>query len=33
MANKGLVYKVKSIGPRIDPEDHLSVQAQKQNND
>ena len=32
MADKGLIYMVKSIGP-LNPEEHLSVQEQKLNND
>ena len=33
MADKGPIYMVKSIGPRTNPEEHLSVQEQKHNND
>ena len=33
MADKGLIYMVKSIGPTTEPREHLSVQEQKQNND
>ena len=33
MADKGLIYMVKSIGPRTEPEEHLSVQEQNQSNE
>ena len=33
MADKGLVYMVKSIEPKLNPGEHLSVLEQKQNND
>ena len=33
MADKGLIYKVKSIGQELNPEEHLSVQEQNQRND
>ena len=33
MAEKGLIYMVKRIGPRSEQWEHLSVQEKKQNND
>ena len=33
MADNGLIYMIKRIGARTEPEEHLSVQEQMQNND
>ena len=33
MADNGLIYMVKRIGPRTEPWEHLSVQEQNQSND
>ena len=33
MADKGLMYMVKSMVHELNPEQHLSVQAQRQSND
>ena len=33
MADKGLIYMVKSIGQELNPEEHLSVWEQNQSND
>ena len=33
MVDKGITYMVKTIVKELNPEEHLSVQEQKQNND